>query len=161
MAQAQVVRTAIYPTEITRILKMPGGPVGVEVRKFALTAAALAERSAQRELGNRHPADAPRTGRYARSFEVKVENYPADDVGFNFVIRNTRKYSETLEYGSRPHRIYAKGAFQKNGTKFLRFRSRTDGQWRMVRFVKHPGQKTGYYILTRAVAEAMRMFRMR
>lgn len=161
MATTQVVRTAIYPTEITRILKAPGGPVGVEIRRFALTAAAIAEQSARRELGNRHPSDAPRSGRYARSFEVKVENYPADSIGFQYVIRNRAKYSEVLEYGSRPHRIYAKGAFQRKNTKFLRFRSRTDGQWRMVRYVNHPGQRTGYYILWRAVNAAMSIFRMR
>lgn len=159
MAAAQVVRTAIYPTEITRILKMPGGPVGVELRKAALASAAIAEQIARRELGNRHPADAPRSGRYERSFEVKVENYPADNVGFVFVVRNRAPYSAVLEYGSRPHRIYARGAFQRP-PKFLRFRSRRDGQWRVVRFVNHPGQKFGYYILRRGVNMALRLLGM-
>ena len=158
----KVVRSAIYPTEITRILKMPGGPVGVEVRKFALLAASVSESIARRELGNRHPADAPRSGRYARSFEVKVENYPADNVGFQFVIRNRAKYSEVLEYGSNPHRIYARGAFNKKGnTKYLRFRSRQDGQWRTIRYVNHPGQKFGYRIVWRGINAAMSILRMR
>jgi hypothetical protein len=163
MAGTQVVRTAIYPTEITRILKMPGGPVGVEIRRFALGAAAIAEASARRELGNRHPADAPRSGRYARSFEVKVENYPADNIGFQYVIRNRAPYSAVLEFGSRRHDIYAKRVYggKGKGAKLLRFRSRKDGQWRAVFAVDHPGQRTGYYILWRAVNAALSIFRMR
>jgi hypothetical protein len=159
----KVVRSAIYPTEITRILKMPGGPVGVEVRKFALLAASVSESIARRELGNRHPADAPRSGRYARSFEVKVENYPADDVGFQFVIRNRANYAAVLESGSRPHDIYARRVYggKGKGAKLLRFRSRKDGQWRAVFAVAHPGQRTGYRILWRGVNAALALMRMR
>lgn len=139
-------RPIIYPNEIDRIVRKPGGPVGVVVRRLSLNIAANAEQIAQRELGNRHPSDARRTGRYARSFTVKVENHPS---GFQFVVANKTPYSAVLELGSQPHQIKARRA------KVLRFRSRKDGQMKSVKVVSHPGQKLGYNILRRAMTKAI------
>jgi len=146
MPSIKTVRSVIYPNEIDRILKKPGGPVGVEVRRACLAIADEGEQIARRELGNRHPADAPRTGRYARSFAVKVETDPV--AGFAYRVENTAAYAAVLELGARPHEIKARRA------RFLRFRSRKTGQWVTVKAVNHPGLPKGYAILQRALLTA-------
>jgi hypothetical protein len=144
------VRSVIYPNEIDRIIRKPGGPVGVVIRRFSLDIAKNAEDIARAELGNRHPSDAPRTGRYARSFSVKVETNPN---GYQFVVANNAKQAAVLELGSQAHTIKPRRA------KYLRFRSRKDGQMKTVKVVNHPGQKIGYFIMRRATAQAVRNFR--
>lgn len=143
-------RAVIYPNEIDRIIRKPGGPVGVVIRRFSLDIAKNAEDIARAELGGRHPSDAPRTGRYARSFSVKVEPNAG---GYQFVVANKAPYAAVLELGSKPHPIKARRA------KYLRFRSRKDGMMKTVKVVNHPGQKIGYFILHRATAKAVRDFR--
>lgn len=143
-----VSRGVIYPNEIDRILKMPGGPPGVAIRRISLNIAAEAEKIAKQELGNRHPADAKRSGRYAKAFRVDVTRNVT--TGYEFEVSNKTPYAATLEFGSVPHEIRAKKA------KFLRFRSRKDGQWRRVKVVQHPGQTKGYFILTRAMQRVVR-----
>jgi hypothetical protein len=147
---AGVTRGVIYPNEIDRIVRAPGGPVGVVVRRLALDIAANAEEIAKNELGRRDPADAPRSGRYARSFSVKVDTHAS---GFQYVVANKAPYAAILEFGSRPHEIKARKA------KYLRFRSRTDGQWRVVKAVSHPGQAIPYNIMRRATEKAIRTFK--
>lgn len=142
------IRTVIYPNEIDRILRMPGGPIGVQVRRLSLNIAEEAESIARTELGNRSPYDQPRTGRYARSFRVEVERN--DRTGYEFVVSNKTPYAATLEEGSVPHPISARRV------KWLRFRDRRDGQWRTVKVVSHPGQRTGYAILKRGMQIAVR-----
>lgn len=142
---AEVTRAVIYPAEIDRILKMPGGPVGVSVRRLSLNIAKNAEQLAKNELG-KHPMDAKRTGNYARRFGVRVERTGG---GFEFHVYNNAKYAAVLELGSRPHEIRARRA------KYLRFRGR-DGRWRNVKIVRHPGQERGYFILRRATEKAVR-----
>lgn len=144
---ATITRAIVYPAEIDRILRMPGGPVGVSVRRLSLNIAKEAETIARRELGNRHPSDAKRTGNYARRFRVEVTRAAG---GFEFIISNNAKYAAVLEEGSRPHEIRAKRA------KYLRFRSRRTGQMVTVKVVNHPGQKKGYFILKRATEIAVR-----
>lgn len=143
-------RAVIFPNEIDRIIRKPGGPVGVVIRRFSLDIAKNAEEIARRELGNKHPSDAPRTGRYARSFSVTVETNPA---GYQYVVANKAPYAAVLELGSKAHQIKPRRA------KYLRFRSRRDGQMKTVKVVNHPGQKIGYFIMQRATAQAIRTFR--
>ena len=147
---ATTSRAVIYPNEIDCIIRKPGGPVGVVIRRFSLDIAKNAEDIARAELGNKHPSDSPRTGRYARSFSVKVEANPA---GYQFVVANKTPYAAVLELGSKAHQIKARRA------KVLRFRSRKDGQMKSVKVVNHPGQKIGYFIMQRATAQAIRNFR--
>lgn len=142
------LRGYVFPNEVDRILKAPGGPVGAVVRKLAMDTARHAEAISISELGNRHPSDAPRTGKFARSWEVKVESDPQS--GFKYVVKNRKKQAATLESGSRPHEIKARKA------KFLRFKSRKTGKWVTVKVVYHPGQKTGYKILERALIRSVR-----
>ena len=144
---ATITRAIVYPAEIDRILRMPGGPVGVSIRRLSLDIAKEAETIARRELGNRHASDAKRTGNYARRFRVEVARVAG---GFEFIISNNAKYAAVLEEGSKPHEIKAKKA------KYLRFRSRRTGQMVTVKVVNHPGQKTGYFILRRATEIAVR-----
>lgn len=147
MASYTLSRGIIYPAEIDRILRMPGGPVGVKIRRISLDIAAEAQAIARRELGNRHPSDAKRTGNYARKFRVTVERTAG---GYEFVISNPTKYASVLEGGSVPHKIEARRA------KYLRFRSRKTGQMVTVKVVSHPGQKQGYFILSRATQTVVR-----
>jgi|GEM_PF-4069321 len=149
MPPPQQPRVVIYPNEIDRILKMPGGPPGVRIRKFCIDVAESARRQAQTELGRRSRYDQPRTGRYAKSFAVKVETNSV--TGYQFVIENTVPYASVLESGSQgPYEIKARKA------KYLRFRSRKDGQWRRVKAVMHPGIKDGYHILESALKRVLR-----
>lgn len=131
-----------YPNEIDRIFNAPGGPIGKEVRAVALEVARIGETLAGMQLG-KHPGDAPRTGRYLRSFEVRV-------VGRStiFEVRNRAPYAAPLETGSRPHAIRARRV------KNLQFRDRS-GQWRRVKIVRHPGNPA-FRILERAMILAMR-----
>ena len=147
MVILQVARIVTYPSEIDRILKKPGGPVGVKIRRMCLSIAALGEQTAKHELGHRSPYDAKRTGNYSRRFRVEVRTNSV--YGFEYEVSNNAKYAAVLELGSRPHKITARKA------KFLRFRDR-QGQWRKVRTVFHPGQKLGYHILWRATQTIVR-----
>lgn len=144
-------RAVIFPREIDRIMRMPGGPIGVAVRRIALNIAAEAKQIAVAELGNRHPSDAKRTGNYSRRFRVEVATSPA---GFEFVVSNNAKYAAVLEQGSKPHEIRARKA------KYLRFRSRKTGMMVRVKVVNHPGQKIGYRILERAMLKVARASRI-
>jgi hypothetical protein len=126
------MRPLIFPREIDRILKMPGGPVGKSVRSISMDIAKEGEILARRKLGNRHPSDAPRTGRYARSFAVRVET---NSSGFAFLVENTAKYAAVIEEGSKPHTITARRA------KYLVFRSRQTGRVVRKKVVFHPGTK--------------------
>jgi hypothetical protein len=126
-------RAILYPNEISRILTMPGGPVGVAVRSICLDIAKEGEVQARKKLGNRHPSDSPRTGRYAKSFAVRVKRVPV--TGFEFIVENTAKYAAIIEGGSKPHEIRARRA------KYLVFRSRQTGQVVRRKVVFHPGTK--------------------
>lgn len=142
-------RVVLYPNEIDRILRMPGGPPGVRIRRFCLDVTATARRQAQAELGRRSKYDQPRTGKYAKSFTVTVE--PNAISGYQFVIANKVPYASVLESGSTgPYEIRARRK------KYLRFRSRKDGQWRRVKAVMHPGVKDGYHILESALKRVLR-----
>jgi len=124
-----------YPNEINRILNMPGGDVGREIRRHALAIAAEAKRSAEVTFG-KHPGDAPRTGKLAAGYQVKV--IPGTN---KFIVRNTKKYAAAMERGARPHEIRARRSTS------LRFRGR-DGRWRNVKVVRHPGSIGRHTLLT-------------
>lgn len=150
MASAQITRGIIYPNEIDRIMKMPGGPIGKVVRRMCLDIAAEAEADAQVKTIRKSPHDAPRSGRYVKAFAVKVHTNPVS--GFEFTVENTRPYAAILELGSKPHKIKARKA------KLLRFRSRQTGQWVMVKAVDHPGMPKGWHVLENAMIKVVRAF---
>lgn len=133
-----------YPNEIKRIFTLPGGDVGKACRKVALDIADEAKRIAQVELGN-HPGDKPRSGEYARGFQVIVSR---SNGKFAFIVRNKRSYAAALEYGTKPHIIRARKV------QHLEFRGR-NGVWYKVKAVSHPGTKA-YRILERAATNTMK-----
>lgn len=132
----------VYPNEVDRIFNAPGGPIGKEARAVAIDAAHIGETLARMQLG-KHPMDQPRTGKYARSFWVKVLGRST-----SFEVSNRTPYAAALETGSRPHAIRARRV------SHLRFRDRT-GQWRRVKIVRHPGNPA-FRILERSMILAMR-----
>jgi hypothetical protein len=132
----------VFPNEIDRIFNAPGGTIGREVRKVSLRTARNAEILARQKLG-KHPGDRQRTGRYQRSFQVKVLGRSTE-----FQVLNTAPYAAALEQGGRPHAIRAKK------TSYLKFRGR-DGRWRTVKMVRHPGNPA-YRILETAAILAVR-----
>lgn len=146
-----ITRAVVYPNEIDRIMKMPGGPVGVRVRRLALDIVEEGQKIADAELG-KHPYDHKRTGNYRRRFRVEVQRNAAR--GFEFVVMNNAKYAAVLEKGSSPHEIRARKA------QYLRFRSRRTGMWVTVKAVRHPGQKRPYKILERAMMRAVAVSRL-
>lgn len=126
---------------------MPGGPIGRRIRSIALEIAAEAEQTTLREVG-KHPGDAPRTGKMAKSWAVTVEHYPGPS-GYAFLVRNTVQYAKYVDEGSNgPYQIKARKA------KMLRFRGR-DGQWRTVQAVTHPGIRNPYRILRRSTKSVL------
>lgn len=131
-----------YPTEIQRIIFLPGGPIGKECRAVALAIAEEAKRSAIVTFG-RHPGDQPRTGRLANAYQVKV--IPGTN---QFVVRNPKKYAAAMEFGAKAHQIKARR------TTYLAFRGR-DGRHRRVKMVRHPGS-VGRQTLTTATKIVMR-----
>jgi hypothetical protein len=133
-----------YPNEIKRLFTLPGGDVGKACRKVALDIADEAKRIAQVELGI-HPGDKPRSGDYARGFQVKVARANGK---FAFIVSNKKNYAAALEYGTRPHIIRARRV------QHLEFRGR-NGVWYKVKTVSHPGNKA-YRILERAATNTMK-----
>lgn len=115
-----------YPSEIRRILTMPGGDVGKEVRAATMAIAAEARRSAEATYG-KHPGDKPRTGALAKAYRVEV--IPGTN---HFIVKNNKKYAAAMERGARPHQIKARRV------DYLQFQGR-DGRWRKVKIVNHPG----------------------
>jgi hypothetical protein len=132
----------VFPNEVDRLFNAPGGPIGKEVRAVAIEAARIGEILAEMQLG-KHPMDAQRTGRYKRSFQVKVVGRST-----HFELSNKTPYAAALESGSRPHAIRAKRV------KNLQFRDRT-GAWRRVKMVRHPGNPA-FRIMERSIILAMR-----
>lgn len=132
-----------YPNEIDRIFNSPGGEVGRVVRKYALEVADEARRQAEVTFG-RHPGDAPRTGRLAASYQVRV--IPGTN---QFVVTNPRKYAAAMEKGARPHIIRARR------TQYLQFRGR-DGRWHKIKLVRHPGSAARNTLLTASRVVAKR-----
>lgn len=132
----------VFPNEVDRMFNAPGGPIGKEARAVALDAAHIGETLAAMQLG-KHPGDAPRTGRYKRSFTVKVLGRSTQ-----FEVSNRSPYAAALETGSVPHVIRARRV------KNLQFRDRS-GQWRRVKMVRHPGNPA-FRIMERSMVLAMR-----
>lgn len=132
----------VYPNEINRILYAPGGPIGKEARALSLQVARNAQLFAQMKLG-KNPNDRPRTGKFERSFEVKVLGRSTE-----FQVLNRVPYAAAIEEGARPHVIRARRVSN------LRFKDRT-GQWRNVKMVRHPGNPA-YRILQLGAITAMR-----
>lgn len=103
-----------YPNEIDRLLYMPGGVVGVGVRRIAMKVASEAARIARDELG-KNPEYEARTGRYAAGFQVEVEYpIPKEQGGFKYHVvnrttgqtpRRTMSYAGPLETGAQAHPI--------------------------------------------------------
>jgi hypothetical protein len=116
----------VFPNEVDRIFTLPGGPVGQAAREVALQTARNAQILSTMKLG-KHPGDKPRTGRYARSWTVKVKGNSTQ-----FEVGNSAPYAAPLEEGGRPH------AIQARRVKYLHFKDRS-GQWRRVKMVRHPG----------------------
>lgn len=132
----------VYPNEIQRVLYSPGGDVGREIRSVALDIAAEAKTIATDTLGH-NPADRPRTGALARSYQVKV--VPGSNT---FTVTNPRKYAAAIERGAVAHIIQARRV------RYLRFKDR-NGSWRKVKLVRHPGNAP-YRILDQARRSVMR-----
>lgn len=135
-----------YPSEIHRILHLPGGDVGKEARRLALEIAAEAKRSAIATFG-KHPMDQPRTGKLANSYQVRV--VPGTN---QFMVVNPKKYAAAMELGAQAHRIYA-----RKRTTTLQFRDRT-GRWRRVSFVNHPGSVGRHTLRTAMRVAAVRRY---
>lgn len=131
-----------YPNEIKRILSLPGGDVGKEVRRVALDIAEEAKRSAIATFG-RHPGDKSRTGNLAKAYQVKV--IPGTN---KFTVTNPKKYAAAMEKGALPHIIKARRV------SYLQFRGR-DGRWRQLKMVRHPGS-VGRHTLVTAMRVVMR-----
>lgn len=122
-----------YPTELDRVLKAPGGPVGRHINLVARSVAAEAQRIAiERGLS--------RSGRYARGFKVEVS--PDPQAGFYFTVvnrttgqkpRRSMSYAAVIEYGSKPHLIKPRKA-----SGWLIFRM-PDGRYVKTKLVNHPG----------------------
>lgn len=127
----------IFPNEIDRLFTAPGGTLGREARRIALEVAQQAKEDESRR--QHHPGDAPRTGRLALSYEVRVVGRST-----TFTVINRRPYAAAIEKGARPHVIAARRV------DYLRFRGR-DGQWRQVKLVKHPGNPAFRILETAAV----------
>lgn len=134
-----------YPTEINRILNMPGGDVGREARALALAIAAEAKRNAELTFG-RHPGDKPRTGDLAKAYRVEV--VPGTN---QFKVRNPKKYAAAMELGARPHEIRARRV------DYLQFQGR-DGRFHRVKLVKHPGSAARNTLLISARVAAVRRY---
>lgn len=133
----------VYPNEIDRILRKPGGPIGVKLRSICLDIATEAERLTLIEVG-KDPRDAPRTGKMAKAWAVTVETYHGFGAGYAFVVKNTKQYAKYVDEGSNgPYQIKARNK------KYLRFKDRS-GRWRTVMVVTHPGLRNPYHILRRA-----------
>lgn len=115
-----------YPSEIQRILYLPGGDVGKAVRKCALLIAAEARLTAERQYG-KHPGDKPRTGALSQAYRVEV--VPGTN---QFRVRNPKKYAAAMELGAKPHIIAARKV------DYLQFQDRS-GRSRRVKLVRHPG----------------------
>lgn len=124
----------VYPNEIRRVLFFPGGDVGREVRACALDIAAEAKRNALLTFG-KHPMDAPRTGRLANAYRVKV--IPGTN---QFEVINPLKYAAAMEFGAKPHVIRAR-------RHVLQFRDRF-GRQRRIQYVNHPGSVGRHTLLT-------------
>ena len=122
-----------YPTELDRVLRAPGGPVGRHINLVARSVAAEAQRIAiERGL--------VRSERYARGFKVEVS--PDPQSGFYFTVvyrttgqkpRRTGSYAAVIEYGSKPHIIKPRKA-----SGWLIFRM-PDGRYVKTKMVNHPG----------------------
>jgi hypothetical protein len=133
-----------YPTEIDRLLKAPGGPVGRHVN-FVARAVAETARQIARERG------LVRTGRYVRGFRVEVQPDPI--TGFSFYVVNrvtgqrpkrAQSYAGVLEFGSEPHDITP-----RRRDRWLVFRL-PDGRFVKTKLVKHPGT-SAYNVLGDAI----------
>lgn len=135
----------VYPNEINRILYKPGGDVGKAVRRVALDIAAEAKRTALVVYG-RHPSDAPRTGKLARSYRVEV--IPGTN---KFIVRNPVKYAAAMEFGAKPHEI------RPRKKTYLRFIDR-QGRARRAVIVHHPGSAARNTLATAARVVMARRF---
>ena len=122
-----------YQSEIDRILKAPGGPVGRHTNFVARAVAAEASKEAVSQ-------GLVRTGRYARSFKTAVTIDPEN--GFYFTVSNSvvgqnprRKssYASVIEHGSTGHPITP-----RRKDKWLVF-TMPDGKIVKTKLVKHPG----------------------
>lgn len=122
-----------YQTEMDRLLKAPGGPVGRHVNIVARAVAAEASKEAVSQ-------GLVRTGRYARSFKTKITLDPEN--GFFFTVSNNvfgqdprRKasYAATIEHGSQRHPIKP-----RRRNKWLVF-TMPDGKLVKTKLVNHPG----------------------
>lgn len=130
------VRLVLYPNELDRLLRSPGGPVGRHIVKLAKETAAEAERRAR-------AGSEPRvlTGRYAANFRVETDFTGPN--GFTVRVRNATtgqnprrrtSYAGVIETGSQAHPIRPRDS---NG--YLRFKVK--GRWVTVKAVAHPGTK--------------------
>lgn len=127
----------LYPTELDRVLRAPGGPVGRYTNYVARSIAAEAQANANLRIKRR-------TGRYAAGFKVQVEREPVN--GFQFTVTNSttgldprrrRSYAGVLEFGSAPHLIRPRPTNRAGG--YLVFT--VDGHKIVTKVVRHPGTK--------------------
>lgn len=137
----------LYPNEIDRLLRMPGGPVGRHCNFVARSVATEAGRIAtSRGL--------VRSGRYAQSFRVEVERNTKD--GFQFYVvnrvtglqpRRKTSYAGVLEFGSQRNARYP--IRPRNPQGWLVFRN-SAGKSIRTKLVMHPGVRP-YHVMRDAM----------
>ena len=140
----------LYPTELDRVLRAPGGPVGRRINLLARDIAAEAGVLAVARVKKR-------TGKYARGFKVKVARGGAE--GFAFMVYNSAtgtkpkrrgSYAAVIEKGSRPHVIRPRArdgylVFWVNGRKVV------------TKSVNHPGTSAQHVLRDAAKAVGARV----
>lgn len=122
--------------------------VGREARK-------IAQKLASSELGKWDSArQSPgarrfRSGKRYRSPSAFTHEVKRGAKGPVLYVQNNAPHAAILEYGSRAHPIDPHPP-----KKLLKFQGR-NGDVVLAEHVNHPGQKKGYFILTRAVQQAL------
>lgn len=137
----------LYPNEIDRLLRMPGGPVGRHCNFVARSVATEAGRIAtSRGL--------VRSGRYAQSFKVEVQRNTRE--GFRFYVvnrvtglkpRRRTSYAGVLEFGSQQNAPY--DITPRNPQGWLVFRN-SAGKLIKTKRVSHLGVRP-YHVMRDAL----------
>lgn len=139
------VKLVLYPNELDRLLRSPGGPVGRYLVKLGREVVEEASK-----LAFNRNAPRARTGRYARNFRMETDFSGPN--GFTIRVRNATtgqtprrrsSYAGVIETGSVAHVIRPR---RTDG--YLRFFYK--GRWITVKEVKHPGTRP-YWVLKDAL----------
>ncbi len=136
----------LYPTEMSRLLRAPGSPVGRYINLYSREIAAEAQALALSRLN-------VRTRRYAKGFQVKVERGDPGE-GYKFIVSNNVKginprravsYAAVNEKGSRPHVIRPR---KRDGMLVFYI----GGRKIVTKQVNHPGTKPQHILRDAEIA---------